>query len=511
MTMTLSEIITVLKDAGLFKELIVAGKWHDRAPEELANRTVLDLSYDSRTVKERTLFFCKGLKFDPKYLTMAANQGASVAMAPADYSAQLKTSEHPDLPQVIVTDIQKAMATVSRAFFGFPDRNLTVIGYTGTKGKTTSVYFTRHVMAKALGKVVAQLSSIDECLDGETFIPAHLTTPESLDLFRMMKEAVDNQMKYLVMEVSSQSYKKSRVFGLPLDIGVFLNISPDHISPVEHPSFEDYLACKSEIIDNCRILVVNRECSQYDYLAEKAHDLGKQVISFGSDQSAADYQYRLGEHGYFTVTTANPALPKLDGDFRVMMPGDFNVANALAALTVAAQVAPVSEDFRAGLAETTVPGRMEFIKDKQGVVACVDYAHNYLSLTASFNFMKHEFKDGRLIVVIGAAGGKAESRRKDIGRALSQYADVAILTSEDNFFEDPHQIAADIKENIDNPDLEVIVNVDRKAAIEQAYAMAKPGDALFMAAKGRETFMHEKGKDVPYQGDYQITKQLMEK
>ncbi len=144
-------------------------------------------------------------------------------------------------------------------------------------------------------------------------------------------------------------------------------------------------------------------------------------------------------------------------------------------------------------------------------MACVDYAHNYLSLTASFNFMKHEFKDGRLIVVIGAAGGKAESRRKDIGRALSQYADVAILTSEDNFFEDPHQIAADIKENIDNPDLEVIVNVDRKAAIEQAYAMAKPGDALFMAAKGRETFMHEKGKDVPYQGDYQITKQLMEK
>ncbi|MCT3442337.1 UDP-N-acetylmuramoylalanyl-D-glutamate--2,6-diaminopimelate ligase, partial [Limosilactobacillus fermentum] len=117
---------------------------------------------------------------------------------------------------------------------------LTVIGYTGTKGKTTSVYFTRHVMAKALGKVVAQLSSIDECLDGETFIPAHLTTPESLDLFRMMKEAVDNQMKYLVMEVSSQAYKKSRVFGLPLDIGVFLNISPDHISPVEHPSFEDY-------------------------------------------------------------------------------------------------------------------------------------------------------------------------------------------------------------------------------------------------------------------------------
>ena len=119
------------------------------------------VEYNSKLVQSETLFFCKGLKFDPKYLTMAANQGASVAMAPAEYSAQLKTSEHPDLPQVIVTDIQKAMATVSRAFFGYPDRDLTVIGYTGTKGKTTSVYFTRHVMAKARGIVVAQLSSID--------------------------------------------------------------------------------------------------------------------------------------------------------------------------------------------------------------------------------------------------------------------------------------------------------------------------------------------------------------
>lgn len=511
MTMKLSEIITILKEAGLFKELIVAGKWHDQAPADLADQSVSDLSYDSRTVQSGTLFFCKGLKFDPKYLTMAANQGASLVMAAADYTDQLTNSTNPALPQVVVTDIQKAMATVARAFYGYPDRQLTVIGYTGTKGKTTSVYFTRHIMAKALGKVVAQFSSIDECLDGETFIPAHLTTPESLDLFKMMKEAVDNKMKYLVMEVSSQAYKKSRVYGLPLDIGVFLNISPDHISPVEHPSFEDYLSCKSQIVDNSKVIILNKESSQYDYLAEKARDLGKKVISFGSSASEADYQYRLGEHGYFTVVTANKALPQLSGDFRVMMPGDFNVANALAALTVAAQVAPVSDAFKDGLAETSVPGRMEFIKDDKGVVACVDYAHNYLSLTASFRFMKNEFKDGRLIVVIGAAGGKAESRRKDIGRALSQYADVAILTSEDNFFEDPHKIADDIKGHIDNKDLQVIVNVDREAAIEEAYAMAKPGDALFMAAKGRETFMHEKGVDVPYEGDYQIIKRLMEK
>ena len=123
--------------------------------------------------------------------------------------------------------------------------------------------------------------------------------------------------------------------------------------------------------------------------------------------------------------------------------------------------------------------------------------------------MKHEYPNGRLIVVIGAAGRKAESRRKDIGRALSEYADVAILTSEDNFFEDPHHIDEAIKEHITNPNVKVIINVDRVAAIKQAFEMAKPGDAMFMAAKGREQFMHEKGRDIPYVGDYQLSQKLM--
>lgn len=145
------------------------------------------------------------------------------------------------------------------------------------------VYFICYVMVKVLGKVVVQFFLIDECLDGEIFILVYLMMLEFLDFFRMMKEVVDNQMKYLVMEVFFQVYKKLWVFGLFFDIGVFLNILFDYISLVEYLSFEDYLVCKSEIIDNCRIFVVNWECSQYDYLVEKVYDLGKQVILFGSD------------------------------------------------------------------------------------------------------------------------------------------------------------------------------------------------------------------------------------
>lgn len=181
----------------------------------------------------------------------------------------------------------------------------------------------------------------------------------------------------------------------------------------------------------------------------------------------------------------------------------------MAALVVGRQFSDDTAAFAKGLEKTTVPGRMEMLSNQRGLLACVDYAHNYLSLNESFKYMKNTYPNGRLIVVIGAAGGKAESRRKDIGEALAKYADVAILTSEDNFFEDPYKIDEEIKSHIDNPDVEVHINVDRAKAIQDAFNMARPGDVMFMAAKGREQFMHEKGHDIPYVGDYQLTQKLM--
>ncbi|MBD7894154.1 UDP-N-acetylmuramyl-tripeptide synthetase [Limosilactobacillus sp. Sa3CUN2] len=507
--LTLKEITDLLKENGLYKEIIINGDWYYTVPENTANAEITDLSYDSRKISDGTLFFCKGLKFNPEYLASAIEKGATAAISELVYTDKLDQQAQ-STPQIIVTDVQKSMAVIARHFYGCPDEKLELIGFTGTKGKTTSVYFTRHILAHEFGPVVGQFSSIDECVDGKNFIEAHLTTPESLDLFRMMREAVDNGMKYLAMEVSSQAYKKSRVYDLHFNIGVFLNISPDHISPVEHPTFDDYLWCKSQIIVNSDTVILNRDMDYYELLAQKAHELGKKLITFGSDESDADYRYHGKEHGYFDVSSHNDNLSAVNGEFRVMIPGHFNYSNALAAITVSAQLKDDPSDFAQGLKETRVPGRMEFLKNKAGLVACVDYAHNYLSLSESFKFMKHEYPDGRLIVVIGAAGGKAESRRKDVGRALSEYADVAILTSEDNFFEDPHHIDEAIKEHITNPNVKVIINVDRVAAIKQAFEMAKPGDAMFMAAKGREQFMHEKGQDIPYVGDYQLSQKLME-
>jgi len=500
--LTVNEVVRLLKERQLFEEVICDNQRHYTVSATVGETEITNVTYDSRHVKSQALFFCKGLNFNFKYLQDAVATGATVTITERSQVDDILKTQLPVIV-IIVTDVQKAMATVARAFYGNPDQVLTMIGFTGTQGKTTSVYFTRHILQAAFGKQVGQLSSIDECLDGEHFIEAHLTTPESLDLFRMLKEAVDNGMKYLVMEVSSQAYKKSRVYGLEFDYGVFLNISPDHISPVEHPDFDDYLYCKSQIVANSKTVIISREIKDYAFLAEKAAAYQTKLISFGEAETA-DYQYQGHPHGQFTVKTATG-----DTDYQIKIPGDFNYANATAAIAVAQQLAADQDQIKTGLLSTTVPGRMECLTNDHGYVAYVDYAHNYLSLSESFKFMKHEYPNGRLIVVIGAAGGKAESRRHDIGMTLSEYADVAILTSEDNFKEDPYQIVGDIQANITNPELQVVVEVDRVKAIEKAFSMVEPGDVIFMAGKGREVFMHDVDGDKPYIGDYQLLQKLM--
>lgn len=504
--LTVEQTIAALKKQDLFKEIIVDGNWSYDVPESIADTEFKYLSYDSRSIEPQTLFICKGLRFNPKYLLDAIQKGAVACLTQQVFDEELNSES---VWQIVVTDVQKAMATIARAFYGDPEKELTLIGFTGTKGKTTSVYFTRHILAHVFDDRVAQLSSIAECLDGKNFIESHLTTPESLDLYRMMRQAVDNGMKYLVMEVSSQAYKKSRVYGLHFDIGVFLNISRDHISPVEHPSFDDYLWCKSQLVKNADTVIINREIPYFELLAQKTRAFGNQLITYGSDRSDADYRFTLGEHGFFKVASFNDHLPALNGDFRVMLPGSFNCSNATAALAVAAQLSSDTTEFAAGLLETRVPGRMEILKNDKGYVACVDYAHNYLSMSESFKFLKHEYPDGRLIVVTGSVGSKAESRRQDIGRALSEYADVAILTEDDSYFEDPKKIIQAISDHIVDPHVEVHEVLNREKAIRTAFEMARPGDVMFMAAKGREQFLRENGHDKPYIGDYQLTEQLM--
>ena len=230
---TLTSAVELLKQHHLLREIITPERWTvNAAGLPGADTPIPAITYDTREVTPGSLLFVTG-RFKPEFMDGIDERGLAV------YVSETEFSDRTSAVGLIVEDAPKAMALLSFEFYGRPDRQLKMVGITGTKGKTTTNYFTHAILNAYSHGRAAITSSIACCLDGNTWIPSKLTTPVSLDLAHMMREAVDNGMEYFVMEVSSQAYKVNRVYDLTFDAGAFLNISPDHISPIEHPTFED--------------------------------------------------------------------------------------------------------------------------------------------------------------------------------------------------------------------------------------------------------------------------------
>ena len=491
-TISVQQIRTILLQKNLLKELITPQEWAYTLPESMTGLNFTSLCYDSRQAKKDTLFFCKGAAFEQRYLEMAINQGATCYIAERPYEAV-------DAFGIIVTDIREAMAVIAPAFYGNPQEQLVTIGITGTKGKTSCAYFARAILAKSTNQKVAFFSSEENSVDGRSFQAAVLTTPETLDLYEMMAEAVANGMTHLVMEVSSQAYKTKRVAGLTFDIGVFLNISPDHIGPVEHPTFDDYLYCKRQLIRNSRQMILNRQSDHYPLLRETCDVHHVPFITYG--RSEADYIVQDGiDPKSFTITAASDVL-QVTGLYQLGLLGSFNHENAAAAILAACLAGAHASDAQTELPQVVIPGRMVVLEKNNGAVIIVDYAHNYLSFQSLSQLARQLRPNGRLLFVTGSAGGKAESRRSDMGRALSEYADKVYLTSDDPNFEDPQAIAAEIAASITTDHLHVVYQMDRQAAVTAAIAEAQAEDIVILAGKGTETFLKVNGQKEPYPGD----------
>lgn len=230
-------------------------------------------TYDTRDIKPGTLLFIKG-NFKEEYLADADKLGLKAYVAERSYSNCTNAIG------LIVTNVREAMSILSAEYFGNPQEKLKIVGITGTKGKTTTAYFTHKILNTHSKGKAALFSSVDNCLDGKTYVESDLTTPESFDSFKMMREAVNNGMKYLVMEVSSQAYKINRVSNINFDVAAFLNISPDHISPIEHPTFEDYFYCKRQIVENTKNLVLGSEINHGDLIVQNANECDVNILSF---------------------------------------------------------------------------------------------------------------------------------------------------------------------------------------------------------------------------------------
>lgn len=511
MAISLDACILILKEHHILKSSAI----QDALPTKMQSA-----SYDSRKVEVDTLFFCKGQNFRPTFLTMAKNSGAICYVAEQPYP------EGKGMHALIVRDVQKAMSLLSAAFYGFPQDDLYVVAFTGTKGKTTSAYFLKGILDKANGGTTALFSSVDRVVGPkpDQKFKSDLTTPESLDLFRDMRTAVDNGMTHLVMEVSSQAYKKSRVFGLTYDLGFFLNITPDHIGPNEHPNFEDYLHSKLQLMVNSRKCIINAETDRLEdvYSAAKATTNPDSIYLFSSNEfeqpkgiPTIDVRFdnlesdmKESRFELYTATDKTQILD-IDGEYELGLIGDFNELNATAAIIAGGLAGVTHNTSAAGIRDVRIPGRMQTLKTKDHGEVVVDYAHNLASMEALLSFLKREFSNPKVTVVVGAPGDKGVSRRAGFSQSLNEYADIALLTTDDPGYEDPMDIAREIDAGIDHEKVAVTIELDRRKAIETAIKNSKPGEIVVLAGKGEDKMQKVRGVDTDYPSDLVIAKQVI--
>ena len=505
LSLGIDEIKTILREHQLLKAIHV---------NHVTNFT--SVTYDSRTAQSGSLFFCKG-NFKPKYLTSAKQNGAT------GYVSQHAYSEGAGLTGIIVSDVQKAMALLGAAYYDYPQDDLFVIAYTGTKGKTTSAYFTRSILQYTTHQRTAMSGTIETFLGNGEKYKSQLTTPESLDTFKNMYRAKQNGMRTFVMEVSSQSYLRNRVYGLHYDVGFFLNITPDHIGPNEHPNFANYMHCKEQLLVNSRVCVINAETDHLKdiYYAAKATTDPENIYLFARAGSRpqipvpVDFTFKsLKDTMSANQIVINDQTQKAEklgihGTYQLAMPGDYNESNATAAAIAAGMNGATPDDVYHGLKRVTVPGRMERYYSQHHGTVYVDYAHDYGSMHALLSFLRRENPTGQIICVLGSTGDKGVNRRSGFGKALSENANAAILTTDDPGFENPMKIAKEIDAHVNHQKCQISFEMDRPKAIKEAITMGRPHDMVIIAGKGRDPYQKIKGRNVPYATDSKIVKKIL--
>lgn len=470
----LKEYIECMKNEGLFLEADCFRK----EQEEIEN-----LTYNSKEAAENTLFICKGAAFKEEYLKEALKRGA------IGYVSEKRYESCGEVPHILVTDIRKAMPALANLFFNSPWEDLHVIGIGGTKGKSTSVYYMKAIVddyLEAQGKRDSAVISSIDIYDGIISKESHITTPEAVELQGHIRNAVESGMEFVQMEVSSQALKYGRVDKMRFDVAAFLNISEDHISPIEHADFEDYFQSKLLIFEKTKTAVVNLDADFSDRILEAAKAAEK-VVTFSTKCTDADfYAYNIHKEGNGTVFMVKCA--DFEKEFVLTMPGLFNVENALAVIAIAAQFGIPTEYMYSGLKRARSSGRMELYTSKDNkVIAVVDYAHNKLSFEKLFSSTKEEYPEYDIISIFGCPGKKAFIRRRDLGTIAGKYAKKVYLAAEDPGYEPVEEISRDIAQYVEKEGCPYEMIEDRGDAIKKAIESVEHPSILLITGKGNET------------------------
>ena len=440
---------------------------------------VANLAYDSRRVRDGSLFFCvPGHEVDGHEFAAGA-VGAGAAALVVERQLDL------DVPQLVVPDARAAMASLAACFSGDPTGELRVVGVTGTNGKTTTAFLVREIL-EATGTRCGLLGTVKQVVGGVEE-PVERTTPEAIDLQATFRRMLDAGDRACAIEVSSHALALHRVDATRCAVAVFTNLTQDHLD--FHADMEDYFQAKRRLFEfEPGAAVVNVDDPYGARLAAEFECVTFSAAGAVADLSATDVVF----------DAAGASFRLGDLEVRTRLPGAFNVANALGALGAATALGIELEDAVAALAGAApVPGRMEPIEEGQEFAVLVDYAHTPDSLENVLRAAR-ELTAGRLIVVFGAGGDRDRAKRPLMGRAAGELADLAIVTSDNPRSETPTAIVAAVAAGVEGPaDLEV--EVDRRAAIALALARARPGDTVVIAGKGHEQGQEfEAGRRVPF-------------
>ncbi len=445
---------------------------------------IATLEYDSRKVGKDSLFVClTGFRADGHaYIPAAVAAGACA----------LVVERAVDVPAGVtvirVKDSRYALALLSAAWFGHPAEKMTVIGLTGTKGKTTTAHMVKAIL-EAAGHTVGMIGTVGAVIGSEKLTTKN-TTPESYELHSLFARMVEAGCSHVVMEASSQGFKLHRTAGITFDVGAFLNLSPDHIGEGEHESFEEYRDCKAMLFSQCRRGLVNVDDEHWKAVTANA-PCPITTLSVGgkADYVAAEIK-ELRQEGFlgseFSVSGG------LEERFLLNMPGTFNVCNALVALAAAHIVGIDAAAIARGLRSVSVKGRTQILDTPGHYTMLIDYAHNAVSMENLLTMLR-SYNPGRLICLFGGGGNRARARRWDMGEMSGKYADLTVLTMDNPRDEEVEAINEDIKIGLAKHDGAYISIPDRGDAIRWVMDNARDGDIIALIGKGHEEYQEIKG------------------
>lgn len=450
-----------------------------------ADIDITELVYDSRKVIKDCIFVClRGLNFNSHdIIEDIVKAGAKAVVIEEDCI-------YPSGVTVIrVASSRKALALLSAAFFSYPAKQMTLIGITGTKGKTSTAYMIKTVLEK-VGHTVGMIGT-NGVFVGDERVPSVNTTPESFELHKFFQMMLEKGCTHIVMEVSSQGVKLDRTYGIEFDYGIFSNISPDHIGPGEHESFEEYLLYKMLFFKQVKKAILNLDDTHTDYIIKNAGITN--YIGFGKDVSY-DYSFQdvlYRADSYFVGIQYDMRHKKDSLHIQVGIPGYFNIYNSLSAVIVGKELLIGDDILSSALADMHIDGRME-IAYRGDFSIIVDYAHNAVSMESLLKTLR-EYQTQKLVVLFGCGGNRAKDRRYQMGSIAAQMADFSIITADNSRFEKVEDIMGDIVSVIRPTGADFIEIPDRREAIFYAVKNAKPGDMIAIIGKGHEDYQEIEG------------------